>query len=56
MKEKLARQYELNAQLYLENEKIEDVDYRGARGRDEDVSDSHVAERMMSTVPSVMVI
>jgi len=45
LKEKLARQFELNAQLDLENGKVEDVDLNGAKERDEDVEDSHVAER-----------
>ena len=45
LKEKLARQFELSAKLDLENGKVEDVDLRGARGRDEDIPDSHVAEK-----------
>jgi group II intron reverse transcriptase/maturase len=47
LKEKLARQFELNAQLDLENGKVEDVDLNGTKERDEDVEDSHVAERYM---------
>lgn len=45
LKEKLARQFELNVQLDLENGKVEDVDLNGPKERDEDVEDSHVAER-----------
>ncbi len=44
LKEKLARQFELNAQLDLENGKVEDLDLGGAANRNEDVPDSHVAE------------
>ena len=45
LKEKLARQFELNAQLDLENGKVEDVDLNSAKERDEDLKNSHVAER-----------
>lgn len=43
LKKKLVRQFELNAQLDLENGK-EDVDLNGAMDRDDDVPGSHVAE------------
>lgn len=45
LKEKLARQFELNAQLDLENGKVEDVDLNSTINREEDVQDIHVAER-----------
>lgn len=45
LKEKLARQFALNAELDLENSKVEDVDLNGVEGKDNDVPDSNVAER-----------
>jgi RecB family exonuclease len=44
LKDKVARQFELNAQLDLENGKVEDIDLNGAMDRDDDVPGSHVAE------------
>ncbi|MDD3417916.1 MAG: hypothetical protein PHY47_28655, partial [Lachnospiraceae bacterium] len=45
LKEKLARQFALNAELDLENSKVEDVDLNGVEVKDNDVPDSNVAER-----------
>ncbi len=45
LKEKLARQFELNAQLDLENGKVEDVDLSGTTDKEHILSDVHVAER-----------
>ena len=45
IKEKLARQFALNAELDLENSKVEDVDLNGVEVKDNDVPDSNVAER-----------
>lgn len=45
LKEKLARQFELNAQLDLENGKVEDVDISGTTDKEYILSDVHVAER-----------
>jgi N12 class adenine-specific DNA methylase len=45
LKEKLARQFALNAELDLENSKVEDVDLNGVEIKDNDVPDSNVAER-----------
>ena len=45
IKEKLARQFALNAELDLENSKVEDVDLNGVEVKDNDVSNSSVAER-----------
>jgi predicted RNase H-like nuclease (RuvC/YqgF family) len=45
LKEKLARQFALNAELDLENSKVEDVDLNGVECKDNDVPDSNVAER-----------
>ena len=44
-KEKLARQFALNAELDIENSKVEDVDLNGVEVKDNDVPDSNVAER-----------
>ncbi len=45
LKEKLARQFELNAELDLENSKVADVDLTVVPAKDDDVSNSHVAEK-----------
>jgi len=45
LKEKLTRQYELNAELDLENGKVEDVDLNGVEDKSSDVSEINVAER-----------
>lgn len=44
LQEKLARQFELNAQLDLENGKVEDVDLGGTMDKEHILSDVHVAE------------
>ncbi|SEW00557.1 helicase-related protein [[Clostridium] fimetarium] len=45
LKEKLTRQYELNAELDLENGKVEDVDLNGVEDKSSDLSEINVAER-----------
>jgi len=45
LKEKLTRQYELNAELDLENGKVEDVDLNGVEVKDKGMLENNVAER-----------
>lgn len=45
LKEKLSRQYELNAELDLENGKVEDVDLNGMEESKNGLSESNVAEK-----------
>ncbi|WP_346873902.1 hypothetical protein [Clostridium sp. UBA5988] len=45
LKDKLARQFALNAELDLENSKVEDVDLNGVETKGNEVPDSNVAER-----------
>ena len=45
LKEKLVRQFELNAELNLDNSKVEDIDLNGKVEHENVMKDSHVAER-----------